>query len=319
MNPIRTVLNNVCLLRKAIPIERLTSGRGLSSLLAFMGTGQGTMTEVFLNNNSFDFVNKDACITVFTNAEAAQSITGLPAPKYKNTGIYGQQSTSYSAHPTLRIKGVKHTFTLQEKFEPFFNPQLQHSYEAFLGTMANQDPRTYDGPRRSWAELLGWLHDQRLHGFGIGLGTLQFANNLALAGVVIEPSLEEMGQWISNNRSLGAFEGLQVLGFRNLDSDAAVRAAFICADSWFSHYLTAADKEILGDGAMSTEQRLCKTSRWKNRAWGKARMRLGNKARAEFNKQTWSSGVNITDHTKFPIPCARDMQPTVFKSIIEDG
>ncbi|KAJ7143240.1 hypothetical protein C8R46DRAFT_838879, partial [Mycena filopes] len=45
---------------------------------------------------------------------------------------------------------------------------------------------------------------------GNGLTTLQMANNLVLLGIIVEPTPGQLGTWITDNPSLGAFKGLLV-------------------------------------------------------------------------------------------------------------
>ncbi|KAJ7673004.1 hypothetical protein DFH06DRAFT_902598, partial [Mycena polygramma] len=107
----------------------------------------------------------------------------------------------------------------------------------------------------------------RLSGFGSGLAPLQFANNLALAGIAEPPSVETMAQWIYLNKGYGAFAGLKVTGWNLPDSasPAAVRAALTCFYRWHEHHLSVEDSTLLRFGTIFAEQLLCKCGRWKHR------------------------------------------------------
>ncbi|KAF8139436.1 hypothetical protein K438DRAFT_1443754, partial [Mycena galopus ATCC 62051] len=98
--------------------------------------------------------------------------------------------------------------------------------------------------------------------FGTGLATLQFANNLTMAGIATPPSPAQMV-----NKDLRAFAGLQTCGFELAPdvSPAAVRAAFFCFYAWLDHFLTKADKEVLDFGLIFAEHLLCKVGRWEKR------------------------------------------------------
>ncbi|KAF8161918.1 hypothetical protein K438DRAFT_1618868, partial [Mycena galopus ATCC 62051] len=174
---------------------------------------------------------------------------------------------------------------------------------------------------KSWGEVLHWILESGLRGFGGGLGALQFANTIVLAGIADPPSPAFMAQWIGINKDYGAFAGLQLLGF-NLDKDsspAAVRAAFCCFYYWLEHYLTKDDKDAVDFGTIFVEQLLCKISRWKHRMFSMGKLDLVEMARKVFEEVDWAPGTNIGDHTKFPIPSCKGIPTSVFRSIVLEG
>ncbi|KAJ6540748.1 hypothetical protein B0H19DRAFT_916248, partial [Mycena capillaripes] len=155
-----------------------------------------------------------------------------------------------------------------------------------------------------WENVLRWIVGTNLRGFGSGLAPLQFANNLALAGITEPPSLEIMAQWIYLNKGYGTFAGLKLLGFKLADnaSPAAVRAAFISFYSWLEHFLSDEDKQKVHFGTIFVEQLLCKVGRWKNRLQQMGKQNLSAMAEKLFEGDSWIKGENLKDHTKWPIP-----------------
>ncbi|KAJ7201886.1 hypothetical protein GGX14DRAFT_328226, partial [Mycena pura] len=228
---------------------------------------------------------------------------------YDNPAIYGQANSWYSTHPT--VKGPHDTFfqlTLTQKFEPYFADEIQRSWEAFLGPLANEDPHNSDVPRKTWEEVLQWILESGLKGFGSGLGTLQFANNAVLCGIADGPSPAAMASWISANKTYGAFTGLQVVGF-NLPpnaSPAIIRAAFLCFYYWLEHCLSPEDRAVLHFDTIFAEQLLCKIGRWRHRMQTMGKIDLVAEAQKLFEGLDWQKGANLNDPSKFPIPSFKD-------------
>ncbi|KAJ6565693.1 hypothetical protein B0H10DRAFT_2238839 [Mycena sp. CBHHK59/15] len=196
------------------------------------------------------------------------TLADASAIKFDNPAVYGQPNSWYSAHPTVRAAHKKYvTLTLEEKFAPYFAPEIQRSWLAFLGPLADQDPALSSSSKKSWGDVARWIVQSGLNGFGSGLAPLQFANNMVLAGVAIGPSPAAMAQWIFANKSYGAFAGLRVLGFKlsKKASPAAVRAAFMCFYLWLDRHLSHRDKTRLRFDTIFVEQLLCKIGRWKGR------------------------------------------------------
>ncbi|KAJ6488697.1 hypothetical protein C8R47DRAFT_978432 [Mycena vitilis] len=328
MDPIRADLEGFRLLKSVLPFHVLTTETGLSSLLVFMSTGQGSWTSDFLADmsqkpNKMHFSSLEECVEEFTVQENRQS-TLAEAQQIRccNPGIYGTANAWYSLHPSIRIgRNQYRSLTIREKFAPFFTIELGRSYRALLGPLADQDPETSDAPKISWDDALRWIVQTRLSGFGSGLAPLQFANNLALAGIAEPPSVETMAQWIYLNKGYGAFAGLKITGWNLPDnaSPAAVRAALTCFYRWHEHHLCVDDSTLLRFGTIFCEQLLCKCGRWQHRLKSMARMDLSEKADELFEGKPWTQGENLTDHTKWPIPSCADLPLSVFRSIIEEG
>jgi hypothetical protein len=329
MDPIRADLVGFRWLKKVLPFRHLTTGTGLSSLLVFMGTGQGSSTSEFLGRmelkpNKMHFTSLEECVQEFTAWENRDA-NAAPAEKIKycDATIYGQANSWYTLHPSIRDgHGGYLQLTILDKFKPIFASELHQSYQILLGPLAGQDPETSDAPKVSWEKVLHWIrYESHISGFGSGLAPLQFANNLVLAGVAEPPSPDVMAQWIYLNKGYGAFHGLQVLGFHlpANASPAAVRAAFFCVYYWLDYYLSDRDKKVLGFGAIFTEQLLCKVGRWKYRAQSMGKVDLAKLAEEIFEGMPWKPGQNEKDHTKWPIPSCASSDISLFQSIVEQG
>ncbi|KAF8217969.1 hypothetical protein K438DRAFT_1796076 [Mycena galopus ATCC 62051] len=314
-NPIRADLTSFTLLKELLPLHQLTTKTGISSLLAYLGTGQGATTADFLDRvrrrgqPMWHFSSAAACIGLFAEAERINTtLKAADRIEYDNPRIYGQPNTWHGAPPKAKDPHTERYFelTFTQRFEPYFCDEIQDSWHAFLGPLADQDPGSFTASRKSLGEVLHWILESGLQGFGGRLGALQFANTIVLAGIADPPSPAFMAQWIGINKDYGAFAGLQLLGF-NLDKDsspAAVRAAFCCFYYWLEHYLTKDDKDAVDFGTIFVEQLLCKISRWKHRMFSMGKLDLVEMARKVFEVD-WAPGANIGDHTKFPIPSCK--------------
>ncbi|KAJ7806095.1 hypothetical protein B0H14DRAFT_2382140 [Mycena olivaceomarginata] len=326
-NPIRAELTSFLRLKDVLPFEFLTTKTGISSLLAYLGTGQGGKTSSLLNilatrANQMHFPTVEACVNQFReiqhiNAGRANTAEHI---QYDNPAVYGQPNTWFSAEPKQHNKCDEYfVVSLEEKFKPYFSSELQRSWEGFLGPLANADPAKCQD-KKAWGDVMGWILGQKLRGFQTGLGPLQFTNTIALVGIASEPSPEFMAQWIASNREYGAFAGLKLLGF-NLSkhaSSAAVQAAFLCFYRWLDHFLTNADKCDLHFGPIFAEQLLCKVARWQNRLLHMGRnYNLLEKAETLFEPEEWTPGGNFEDHTNFPIPSCREYPTSVFQGIVD--
>ncbi|KAJ6478458.1 hypothetical protein DFH09DRAFT_951655 [Mycena vulgaris] len=327
MDPIRADLQGLDLLKRVLPLSLLTTKTGISSLFVFMGTGQGTMTSEFLlrmeeKPGKMHFVTLNDCIEQFQTIELwNQNLDPASRIQYENPAIYGQPNSWYTTHPTIREGDKYRKLSMLEKFQPFFSDEVQRSWEAFLGLLANNDLSLSPTPQKSWEDVLRWIVQSGLSGFGTGLAPLQFAKNIVLSGIAESPSPATMAQWIFANKGYGAFAGLRVLGFNLPEkaSAATVRAAFVCFYSWLDHHLSPDDKLVLHFDSIFVEQLLCKIGRWKGRMWDMARIELVVEARRLFEGSQSESGANLEDHTKFPIPSCKSFPVSVSRSIIELG
>jgi len=316
-DPIRAFNIGTKRLLEKIPGVEITKVTGLSCLLVWMSTGQGTdKTLTFVNQREhFIFSNLDECIRIFDDALASNaaiiagsqfggrqidSIDGYVS--LDNPNIYGAAANSLKLLPTRGRKLRKRKYTLVEKFGPFFHGRLMTKWKEFLGDMFGQDPHTFTGQKHTWADGLKMLVDLNLDGFKSGLTLLQTVNNLVYESVLIEPTGNAITTWMADNRDLGAYRGLSELGFM-LIHDGFMRVAVRLLHDHMDRYLTTEDKAILDFGYIFVEQILCKVVRWNYR------LRQGNVGNLESLAQEvmsvvteWVAGENATDHSKFPFP-----------------
>ncbi|KAF8055374.1 hypothetical protein FPV67DRAFT_1458957, partial [Lyophyllum atratum] len=265
------------LLREQLPGDKLTERVGLSNLLVWMGTGQGNRTSSFIAHIGEFFSSTLAdCMGRFARAlkwnqgilaghgyppNVTADVETPPANiphlvQISNSTIYGSacnalkllptpqgQQTLFSHHDTNRAD-------LAAKFSPYWARPVQERWIDFLGDMANQNPKTYSGHRKSWSSCIRMLADLRVTGFQSGLTPMQTANALAYAEIIHRPTLNEMADWIWRNPQLGAFSGLLSLGY-SLQTRRAVYVALTCVYKHLDKYLTPDDKILLGFGTIS--------------------------------------------------------------------
>ncbi|THV01822.1 hypothetical protein K435DRAFT_595095, partial [Dendrothele bispora CBS 962.96] len=101
-------------------------------------------------------------------------------------------------------------------------------------------------------------------GFRSGLTRMQFANSLVLLNLCDMPTSDDMADIIWSNRGMGAFEGLQRLGFdvKPGCETEQVRQAFRAVYNFLDYHLSVKDKEDLGFSPIFVEHLLCKVTRW---------------------------------------------------------
>ncbi|KAJ6450336.1 hypothetical protein C8R47DRAFT_998916 [Mycena vitilis] len=276
---------NAELLKEKIPPNRATGALGLSNLLAWQLTGQGGGTRIFLDTqDTMFFESVDQCLQVFGDAhshnmdmmEAYQELHPDATDKVvdaavkrqpgyiptHNTNAYGEATNFLGITPTHTKD--KQKWTLEEKFKPLYESNVQQRWAEFLGDMSGQDPETFTGKKKNWKEALDFIQEFGFYGLrSDGLTTLQLANNLVVLGICEEPDPESMAAWISGRGELGAFKGLKLLGFNlNASDPLATRTAFICVHDHLAKHLSREAKALLGFGVIFVEHTLCKVKRW---------------------------------------------------------
>jgi hypothetical protein len=321
-NPIRQNLKAAILLRTHLPGELLTSPTGLSNLLSWMGTGQGFKTQNFLesfnHNKPFFSLTLEDMIERFQAAAAQNALIVSRYPGNSRPSelpgimpvddmlIWGQPNHLLSLAPTKEKMGrfvVK--LTLHEKFAPYWAKSVQDSWVEFLGDILDKDPSEYTGHRQAWCSVQNLLENLNISAFGSGLTPFQLANNLVALEIVAPPTAIDIADWIYRHPKLGAFRGLQDLGFsvsnKNLMS---VRGAYICIYNFFEEHLTKDDKKLLFFGPIFVEHILCKIPRWKKRlededAGGRLEMLI---EKVISDGEIWSPGENSISNKAFPVP-----------------
>ncbi|KAJ2920782.1 hypothetical protein H1R20_g16313, partial [Candolleomyces eurysporus] len=252
----------------------LTSRYGLANILAFFGTGQGPKTinfqcllasrlgVGFWSDSAREMAEKFGFILkqnmLFKFADGGTPLLGMEY-MVSDIRIWGQPSNALNAQPTINNTGGR-KLTLQEKFCPYYEDKVSHGWLDFLGDMADQDPATYAGNKRTWFEALELIHGLKIYGIG-GLTALQLVNTLALVGIVQFPERWTLADWIWRNQSLGAFRGLESLGFQ-LESTTATRFAFDVVYDHLETYMKEEDKKLIGFSTIFVEHLLCKVVRW---------------------------------------------------------
>lgn len=160
--------------------------------------------------------------------------------------------------------------------------------------MKDLDPTNYGGQKKDWKDVMDLLKHLEIKAFrNAKLAILQLANNLVLADICRAPSLDELGAWIWMNPKLGAFKGLQAMGFSPWNSEetsAAVDCVFQHLDSNLEptgRLLLDLDKL----GVLVVEHLACKIIRWKEET---------TSSRSQGTLKNNAMGSN--GHLEFPIP-----------------
>src|SRR5882762_4262934 len=275
VNPVRAnnVYHNMLIL--ALPPAHLTCHIGLSWILTYMSTGQGFMTQDFVKQTNMMFDCLEIAVSVFSEAEK-QFFNSDPQDhkQYQDPRCWGQHCQQLGLHPTVNLSNDASTsrqITITEKLTPYWTSSIQSKWLTFLGPLVDQDPSTFCGPLHSFDSTLTFISGLKLPPFKSGLTHLQLVNNFALLGICQPPSVADISSWISQNRNLGAFAGLQQLGF-NLSWEAKgkkkseillpwVKSAFQCVYDHLDMHLTDLDKKELRFGVIFVEHLLCKVGR----------------------------------------------------------
>ena len=308
------------LLQKHLPGVKLTGRVGLSNLLAWMGTGQGNNTELFLRHTvasgGFYSTTKENLVRKFEavlthNAllladQRSSSIKHVKAksiPGYiplDDIRIWGQPANLLSATPTLPNN---EKCTLEDKFSPYFSDFVQDSWMELLGDLVGLDPAEYTGNLPCWRDGMDLMAKLTLQGFMSGLTVFQLVNNLVFLGILSMPTENDIADWIFENPTLGANRGLIQLGFVLTDC-TSVRCAFGCVYGHLERYLTDDDKQLLGFSTIFVEHVLCKVVRWNNRLSCEMEpsSSLDKIAKQLSCVYDWESGQNQTDASAFPFP-----------------
>ena len=157
------------------------------------------------------------------------------------------------------------------------------------------------GGKRPWKVALDFVQGLEINGFSTGLTSLQFANNLWVAGIVDDPPILDMVTWLHLNCDLGATRGLEKLGFQ-VKTFRGLHAAFLAVHNHLAEYLSASDKHILHFGVIFVEHLLCKVARWGLGPHHQVNSKIGS------GTETWTQGENTSNYYAFPIPEVMNME-----------
>ncbi|KAG1840155.1 hypothetical protein F4604DRAFT_1500227, partial [Suillus subluteus] len=211
------------------------------------------------------------------------------------------------AHMAL-IGGPKKRITLDDKFEEYFDKDVQDSWLQLLGDLAGNNPETYEGQKPKYGDIKRWLNTIKLTCFSSGLTPLQFCNNAVDLKICDPPGVEEMAAWVGENRHLGAGGGLQALGFQ-VDLRKSLEAAFEVVYRHLEQHLHEEDKAVLRFSPIFVEHLLCKVARF-SRQFEPKDGTLSERGSTAMQNQagSWEKGANIGDRSGklYPIPLAVD-------------
>jgi hypothetical protein len=321
-DPIRQYSHGAQLLYHHLPGSKITSPCGMSNLLSWLGTGQGNVTKAILDSvkqtGGFFAEDSKGMVETFTKVidqnmlqisnhyqvSASRPESTIPGfiPTF-DVRIWGQPSNHLKLTPTQQgNQDPGQQYSIQEKFEQYFTANIQKHWCEWLGEMQGQDPNSYTGSRKTWRDYLSNITHLGIPGFKQGLTVFQLTNCLVFLGIARMPTCSDLVEFIHSNRRLGAFRGLESLGFV-MKNRASVHAAFICVHQHLDRHLTQADKELLGFSPIFTEHLLCKVVQWTRHLKDDTHKSLEAMGTSiEQESWIWKAGLNISDHTAFPFP-----------------
>jgi len=317
-DPVRQHSRTALLVQKHLPGYKLTAPEGLSNLLSWMGTGQGNGTKTFLDMVSalggffqkdlngmlalFQPVHKDNMVDISVHGPAFGGDKRGKVPIYDDK-IWGQPSNFLNIMPT---NAACVTCMLEEKFGPYFAGEVQTTWVTWLGDLVNKDPATHKGDLNSWSSAMDMMNSLSLLGFKTGLTVFQLVNSLVFLGLAKMPSPVEVADWIFDHGKLGAYRGLQQLGFSCPDL-GSVWSAYMIVYNHLDQFLTEDDKKILGFSPIFVEHLLCKVVQWESRlVEGKVSSLDKMAASIDLPHEHWISGENKTNQAAFPFPFSSD-------------
>jgi len=300
--PLRWDSEYARLLSKHLPPHLLVTSAGISSLLVWMTTGQGSLTKEFVNNNNMYFKSLDEAVATFERARDQHALG--ESIVFENMRVWGQSARALSFKATQGL-------TIREKLAPFFTSEVQADWKKTLGLELadHPDPKSYSGKRPTWMDIRNFVMRHKFVGLMDGLTQIQFANNVALAYIASHPTMDEISPWIAKHPKLGAYGGLRAMGFSvapGKSGEPWVWGAFRCVYDHLDLHLSQEDKDELQFGAMFVEHLLCKLVRWIG-VFERAKIGVGltTLAHAAANDEVpWICGANYRDSTGqlMPIP-----------------
>jgi len=138
----------------------------------------------------FQPVHKDNMVDISLHGPASSGDKRGKVPIYDDT-IWGQPSNYLNITPT-NAHGV--TYTLEEKFGPYFAEEVQTTWVAWLGDLVNKDPATHKGDLNSWTSTMDMMTALSLLGFKTGLTVFQLVNSLVFLGLAKMPAPVEVAE-----------------------------------------------------------------------------------------------------------------------------
>ena len=194
-DPVRQHSCTTLLMQEPLPGNKLMAPEGLSNLLSWMGTGQGNSNKKFLDVVSasggffqkdlegmlalFQPVHKDNMVDISLHGPAFSGDKRGKVPIYDDT-IWGQPSNFLNIAPTI---SPGKTYTLKEKFGPYFSKEVQTAWVTWLGDLVNKDPAAYQGKLNSWTSAMDMMAALSLLGFKTGLTVFQLVKQSCISGV----------------------------------------------------------------------------------------------------------------------------------------
>jgi hypothetical protein len=319
---------------------------GLANVLVYMVTSQCEDTITFLNGCSFWSSSLNECVDKFDhvvqqnahfftsayyNPPHAQLMKANTNQNKKKSGFLALTRREQAAKGYIHVdcpriwgqssnhlaifSGVPTRNDLVKRFTPLFSNDFQRIWAKILGPLFQKDPATFNGDIPSWNSMFTCICKLQVSGLGTmnhpSLTGFQMANNLVFAGLCLPPLLDDITDWVWKMKNVGAYHGLQMLGF-DVSSFEKTHRSINCVFSHFNDNLSDNDRISMGFhlnyGPLFVEHILCKVSRWQSRLvsnCGKAAnlIKLGDiSAGVEKDGTKWIQSANFEDASLFPIP-----------------
>ncbi|KAF5373223.1 hypothetical protein D9757_010568 [Collybiopsis confluens] len=333
-NPLRHKTVSSELIKAKLPGYKMTEKFGLSNLLTFMGTGQGYRTQKFLSltdatddaEDTFFCRSLSDSYSLFARAvqlnveylgsggELFEDEIRLMASKdsldpnfyqVSDQKVWGEPNHFLSARPTVKLPGMSgySKVSILAKLTPYWTNDIQQKWIEFLQEprLLDNDPANVTDVLRSFTYTLDFIHSLDLHAFRSGLTPFQTTINLCLLGLCLPPTLDELADFISQNNTLGAYNGLVELGF-SPSNWSDIRCALHIIHDHFQSHLCDADAQSLSfadHSGIMIEHVLCKVARYCNRIDFDLMKKWADDAEKEGE---WKPTRNGEDSDIFPIP-----------------
>lgn len=173
----------------------------------------------------------------------------------------------------------------------WFSEKVMNEWEGFQSRHRTKLP--------SWSTFAAFIHSLKIKPFKSKscLGRLHLTNRFAELGFCARPTPVELGLWIAQSPGLGAFAGLEALGFQlRTANDAVLAVSMIHAD--ILHHFDDAFRTEIDYSCIVLENMLCKVSRLV-----KYLPRLSKK----FSIWVWALDYLAVDDTSFDVAAPFDL------------
>ncbi|EJD41124.1 hypothetical protein AURDEDRAFT_169903 [Auricularia subglabra TFB-10046 SS5] len=183
-----------------------------------------------------------------------------------------------------------------QSVDSWFAPELIDEWKEFARELSVRP--------KPWKEVFDWIGDRHVQPFKMDttLGRFHLTNQLVEAGLVIEPTIQDIAEWIARCTDKGAFAGLIKLGFTLRTTDDIAQALSMIDTHIklvFVDHLKA-----MNYGTIVLENILCKVSRINSALSRQTKQSLEGLGNEYFAFREWLiSSVDTLDLEAFRRGC----------------